>query len=497
MAVVQTSEFQYYAGLDPFERRLLYEPIVLEYAMIQSCNLTREEPESHAIVDFDNLQSDSEAFRVLINKLAQVCDNERGGNSVTAMTILEGTSGPEFVFAANRKDEEETRATTRFVTNLLQLAGQNPQNLSSDALEKRVLWMILAFNMSRITEYKDGLDKALGLCLEDHERRQSEDETLKSELQKLREKCNFSVNNIREQEEIKSLRDCERLINLIHNAQLAMTGIKKAIRTKARGSEFLKSEPWCELKHYLGRWHSYRQAASFIVCAATAWPLLFQDFTITSLPSSTRISKPIVQSDLTAVAIVQHMEAFEKVKMPELMQDAEDLRRMGLDKTIQIQLLKRTFRPIVHAEVLIHHYLTKNGITRPDRFWRQWQYIGASKPTCRLCHYYFGSHSQSQIQVRPSHLNLYPNWRLPEISNEGDAEAREAHRKLLKNIAEKVRNDAKRTLQQRTTKSKQHDSNTYSATPRYLAKTSGSTNSDGLAYCEVDAVGGGVSLWSP
>jgi hypothetical protein len=236
---------------------------------------------------------------------------------------------------------------------------------------------------------------------------------------------------------IPALRYCERLINLIHNAQLAMTGIKKAVRTKARGSEFLRSGPWCELKHYLDRWHSYRQAANFIVCAAAAWPLLFQDFTITSLPSSTRISKPIVQSDLTAVAIVQHMEAFEKVKMPELMQDAEDLRRMGLDKAIQIQLLKRTFRPIVHAEVLIHHYLTKNGITRPNRFWRQWQYIGASKPTCRLCHYYFSSHSQSHLQVRPSHLNLYPNWRLPEISDEDDAEAREAHRKLLKSIAER------------------------------------------------------------
>ncbi|KAH7228480.1 uncharacterized protein BKA55DRAFT_471180, partial [Fusarium redolens] len=118
------------------------------------------------------------------------------------------------------------------------------------------------------------------------------------------------------------------------------------------------------------------------------------------------------------------------------------------------------FRPLVHAEVLIHHYLNKNGITMPNRFWRQWQYISASKPTCRLCHYYFSSHSQSQIQVRPSHLNLYPNWRLPEISDEDDAEAREAHRKLLKNIAEKVRNDAKRTLQQRTTKRKQHDSNT-------------------------------------
>ncbi|KAL9567435.1 hypothetical protein ACKAV7_008385 [Fusarium commune] len=427
MAVVQTSEFQYYAGLDPFQRRLLYEPIVLEYAMIQSCNLAREEPESHATVDFDNLQSDFEAFRVLVNKLAQVCDNERGGNSVTAMTILEGTNGPEFVFAANRKDEEETRATARFVTNLLQLAGQNPQNLSSDALEKRVLRMILAFNMPRITEYKDKLDKALGLCLEDHERRQSEDEALKTELQKLREKCNFSVNNIREQEEIKC-----------------------------------KSPSFCRPGD--DRDQEIRQDES----------------------QGQRVPQVWAVSDLTAVAIVQHMEAFEKVKMPELMQDAEDLRRMGLNKAIQIQLLKRTFRPIVHAEVLIHHYLTKNRITRPNRFWRQWQYIGASKPTCRLCHYYFSSHSQSQIQVRPSHLNLYPNWRLPEISDEDDAEAREAHRKLLKSIAEKVRNDAKRTLQQRTTKSKQHDSNTYSATPRYLVKRSESTNSDGPAYCEVD-----------
>ncbi|SPJ92452.1 uncharacterized protein FTOL_13739 [Fusarium torulosum] len=105
MAVIQTSEFQYYTGLDPFQHRLLYEPIILEYTMIQSCNLAREEPESHATVDFNNLQSHSEAFLILINKLAQVYNNKRGGNSVTAITILEGTNRPEFVFAANRKDK--------------------------------------------------------------------------------------------------------------------------------------------------------------------------------------------------------------------------------------------------------------------------------------------------------------------------------------------------------------------------------------------------------
>lgn len=172
MSVIPTEDFQFYGGLDPSQRMLLYGPLVLEYAMIQSCNLTKEEPESHSIVVFDDLQSDVEAFQVFVNKLAQACDNERGGKSVTAITVLQAEIGPEFVLAANKKDQEEIHATEIFLRNLLHLAGHNPENLNTNGLEKRVLWMILSFNVPRITEYQSQLRKYLGLCVEDLRRRQ-------------------------------------------------------------------------------------------------------------------------------------------------------------------------------------------------------------------------------------------------------------------------------------------------------------------------------------
>lgn len=240
----------------------------------------------------------------------------------------------------------------------------------------------------------------------------------------------------------------------------------------------LRSEPWCQLRHYLGRLHSYRQAACFIVGAAKKWPLLFEDFAITSLPSSSQMFKPILNSGLTAVNIIEHMPTTEKRKIPELKQQAEEFNKMDLNRAIRDQVCKRTFRPIVHAEVLIHDYLVRNNLTDPGNFWRGWQYIGTSKPTCRMCEYYFTSHPENQIRVRPSHGNLYPNWRVPEVLSEDDPEVRKAHRILVAKISEKIWNDVERTLRQRTTQGKKHDSNTYTTSPKYLVLGSGSRSSD-------------------
>lgn len=275
-----------------------------------------------------------------------------------------------------------------------------------------------------------------------------------------------------------ALSDVESLIKAVHHAQKAQTEIKKAVGSRTKDSEMLRSEDWCQLRHYLGRLHSYRQAASFIVCAAKKWPLLFEDVKITSLPSSSRMFKPILNSGLTAATIIENIPPAEKDKIPELKRQAEDLCRMGVDEAIQEQVCKRTFRPIVHAEVLIHDYLVKNKITEPDGFWKGWQYIGTSKPTCRMCQYYFNSHPQNQIRVRSSHGNLYPNWRVPEISENDDAEAQKAHKVLVTKISERIWNDVQRTLRQRTTQGKLHDSNTYSTSPRYLVLRSGSKSSD-------------------
>ncbi|KAF4472242.1 hypothetical protein FALBO_841 [Fusarium albosuccineum] len=472
MAVVSTSGFHYYAGLDTSQRKLLYEPLVLEYAMIQSCALTREEPNSYSPVAFDDFQSDEDAFQTLANKLAQVCDNERGGDTVTALTVLQAERGPEFVLASNRKDQAGLQSTEVFLNRLLRLVGDNPEGLNRNALEKRVLWMMLSFNIPRVTEYQQNLRKALDVCLKLLGQQDAHIVELQQELERIKGKCYFSMNVDREQDETKGLSDCESLIKMIHSFR--STEMENTLSTKARDSKMDRSQPWCDLRHYLGRWHSYRQAASVVVGAANRWPSLFQEFSITMLPSSSRMSKPIGQSDLTAVGIFENMQIIDKSSPSELKSQVEKLGRMGLDDAIQSQVRKRKFRPIVHAEMVVHDYLIKNELTSSDSFWNGWKYIGASKPACRLCYYYFTYHPQNHIPTRSSHMNLYPNWRLPEISTE-DPGTREEHADLIKTIAQKLRRDVKRSLEEKTTPGKKHDSNTYSATPVYLSLRSGSS----------------------
>ncbi|RYP03221.1 hypothetical protein DL765_010566 [Monosporascus sp. GIB2] len=260
----------------------------------------------------------------------------------------------------------------------------------------------------------------------------------------------------------KFLRDCETLIKAIH----ANKKVDEAIRRQSKDGEISSSEPWCELRHYLGRLYSYRMAAEMIVKSTERWPELFVDFTVVSVPSSRHMAKPIPTSELTAADIVRNMIPEEEDPRGYLSQ-VEVMQKFGLDKLIQDQVRRPSFRPYVHAEVLVHGHLLRRGISHPRNFWHGWKYIGSSKPTCRLCDYYFIAH-QDNVQVRKSHKNLYPNWRLPDVfENEGD-DAIRRQLQLLENITGNVRNDAKRTLEEKRPLRKRHDSNTHSALPEYL-----------------------------
>ncbi|RYP03298.1 hypothetical protein DL764_005239 [Monosporascus ibericus] len=262
----------------------------------------------------------------------------------------------------------------------------------------------------------------------------------------------------------KFLKDCETLIKAIHANK--GTKVDEAIRRQSKDGEISSSEPWCELRHYLGRLHSYREAAEVIVASTERWPKLFEDFTVVSVQSSRHMRKPIPKSELTAADIIRNMIPEEEDPRPYLSQ-VEVMQKLGLDKLIQDQVRRQSFRPYVHAEVLVHGHLLRRGISHPRNYWNGWKYIGSSKPTCRLCYYYFNAH-QDNVHVRNSHLNLYPNWRLPDVfENEGpDAIRRQIQ--LMENITENVRNDAKRTLEEKRPLGKRHDSNTHSALPEYL-----------------------------
>lgn len=238
------------------------------------------------------------------------------------------------------------------------------------------------------------------------------------------------------------------------------------ISQRAKDAEMTRSEPWCKLRHFLGRWLSYRKAALAIVAVSDRWPELFLDFEITMVPSGSRLPNPILRSDLTSAIILENIVAEEKSQDSQLLQETEDLKQMAIDDIIRASQTSRNFRPLLHAEVLVYDHLLEREQTAVECYWNRWNYIGSSKPTCRLCHYYFEALQGDKPGVRPTHNNLYRNWRLPECHKHESLGI--AQDELLNKLAQRLRTDVIKTLKEKKVGRKARDSNTYSSFPDVL-----------------------------
>ncbi|KAJ3963133.1 hypothetical protein N0V92_000115 [Colletotrichum tropicale] len=466
MAQQQTFEVQPMRA-DP--QRLFYESVVLEYALQQACRRGRQVFNEVQAVENDPLATDVQIFHCFVEKLAQVCDNERGGKMVTAFSVLKGPDGPEFVFGSNERNEDELAEVQEFAESLLTMVGSNPDGLATKALAKRVLWKILHFNLPRVQEYLGKLVFYLNECIADCVRRGTPAalETLKPELETLKQKASFPRDIVSGNVQTKFFSDCEKLLRGI--SVIKGTKVDQAITNYARDGHMAGSDPWRELRHFLGRFLSFRQASNAIVGAKDRFPTLFQDFTVTKISSSQPAPKPIARSrSVTARSIISNMITDDDDDREYFLEHATAMQMFNLDDEIQRQISKRTFRPRVHAEILVHEYLLEKGLQYSSQFWNGWKYIGSSKPTCRLCSYYFGAHPD-RMTVRKSHLNLYPNWRLPGLPEALKSESPDVKAlHLLQQITERVQDDAKRTLEERRLVGRSHDSNTHSTLPSAL-----------------------------
>jgi hypothetical protein len=173
-SVSQVLQDDGFGGLTPRQVATLYEPIILESALQTATAFPAypHESESQAAGVYEAEMPDLKAFRFYVNKLAQVCDNERRGGTISAVALLRGSIGPNYVIGSNLKDERALERTKGFVQSLLDLVGKNPENMRSRALENRVLWFILYFNMPRLREYLQNLSRAVQECRESCERRE-------------------------------------------------------------------------------------------------------------------------------------------------------------------------------------------------------------------------------------------------------------------------------------------------------------------------------------
>lgn len=258
----------------------------------------------------------------------------------------------------------------------------------------------------------------------------------------------------------KVFKTCTDLMLFIKD--LSKSPTYKILQDKA-SSEAGSSEPspWAELRHAAGRLLSYYQALKTLIEARKKWEPLFEDFEIDFVRSSAQINNPVNDRRVDAEAIIGRMTG-DTTKMQEYRDHAEDLQKFKLDLRIKNQAAKPSFKPIVHAEVLVHQsILDESGPTglRPSQFFNRYKYIGSSKPTCRLCDYYFTA-SATGIDVRKTHRNLYINWRAPDVySHQGEAAVKRRQQVLIQ-VNNKVREDAFRTLAEKVPERKNHDSNT-------------------------------------
>ena len=110
-------------------------------------------------------------FQVFLGKLSQVCDSQKGGNTVTALVCLRADNSPQYLFCSNYRKTAELEQTRVYLSNLLQYVGLNPDNLQPRPLQKQVLWRILEFNFQKVEFYLETLITAIAGCIGDCELR--------------------------------------------------------------------------------------------------------------------------------------------------------------------------------------------------------------------------------------------------------------------------------------------------------------------------------------
>lgn len=278
------------------------------------------------------------------------------------------------------------------------------------------------------------------------------------------------------------LRDFETLIKAVQNTKNSRFDVEVEKRASDDGSSSM--HVWCNLRHFLGRLHSYRQASEIIVATFLSSPDLFRNVQVNYIPSAPAKRTTLLGSTGDAVILSDLLQtAFPDRDLEALRADITELERYGLGQRVLEQFHHRKVKARIHAEVHLHNHLVQHGKTRPADYWNNIMFIASSKPVCRLCHYYFES-SDNEFQVQQPHMNLYPKWRLPDLDDNADQAAMDRYEDVLEDIIEQMQRDTLNMFKEKVPKGKRNDSRTDShvgstAASRYFRGASSDGRSNG------------------
>ncbi|KAK4664086.1 uncharacterized protein QC763_500040 [Podospora pseudopauciseta] len=467
--------------LPPSVRKRFYEALMIICSMIHILSRTENGTRSPSL-DLEGVadKNSQGTFFCFVNKLSQVCDSERGGDTVTAFSVLQPDI-IEYRFTSNSRTEISFQTTTRFVTKLLNTLGgisgpelqEARRNGEDSLLFLTLMQQILEFNRPRITKLHIDYQMARHLEFCANACTDADVATLlralktlaDASLEPLLSDCEFAIK-------------CQLLLRTISKI-FRNPHVKEYLRERTREDrEEANKTPWTEVYHSLGHLQSYTIAVAIFITARQRWPELFDPgFKVIHVPSSTPAPPPSIRGSPERILSRLTTDKAVLKTFKESTTDAAGHQSHLIDLTTELESTIRSkckkFHPIVHAEVHLADHILRELRTNNSglRFYNEaafGRYIGTSKPTCRLCHLYFDCpllSSTGRIQVRSSSHNYYHNWRVPHVYPEDGAEAERMRNKVMEWMIENVKPEAVRTVVERFAVRNGHDSNTYPSVP--------------------------------
>lgn len=113
-------------------------------------------------------QSSEEMFHTLVNKLAQICDFQPKGDTISAIAVILYNAKITYVLASNRRGPGALKNARKGLADVLNVLKSNLEASSKDAdevIERRLLNKILWWNHVRVRSYLTALSSELQTCM--------------------------------------------------------------------------------------------------------------------------------------------------------------------------------------------------------------------------------------------------------------------------------------------------------------------------------------------
>ena len=219
----------------------------------------------------------------------------------------------------------------------------------------------------------------------------------------------------------------------------------RAVRSMDLEISGSRCNPFYTIRHLIGRLGSYHKAAKVLVAASLKLPRLFDNFKIDKRVSPNLCPLPQLTDNLTTLkGILTRMLSYGHSRLAQYQEALEFMdSKFGVyDRFLQI-LSKDTFRPRVHAELILLEFFHENHMSFVDND----RFIACSKPACYCCYHYINVHPGNFV-LPSSHGVRYLNWRPPNphVENLSD---KKHQRDILNKMAEVIRRDALHQIEQR------------------------------------------------